>query len=535
MDSPRYPLPSSWEYASLDSLYLILGGGTPSTLNENYWNGDIPWVTSADIDGVNKLNIRRHISKKGIKESATNKVPPKSLLVATRVGLGKIAICESEICFSQDIQALVQNPDLIIPEYAVHFLSFELQFLKHQSQGTTISGLTKKMLKDLGFPLPPIDEQHRIVAKIEELFSELDKGVESLKTALEKLKLYRQSLLKHAFEGKLTEQWRKENPDKLESPDELLVRIQREREERYRYRLKEWKTAKKEWETNGKTTEIPKKPVDFTKIQPKRPKFDGFQGTLFQIPNDWNWVNFEILTEFVTSGSRNWAKFYSENGALFIRAQDLKMDFLDLSEPAFVTLPEKAEGKRTKVSFSDLLVTITGANVTKTGLVEKEIGEAYVSQHVALCRPINPEIAKFLFFYLINEFGGRKQLSTFAYGAGKPGLNLANIKFLAIPMASIEECALISQRIEESLKRLDDLEFILEEKIESSNILRQSILKKAFSGQLVLQDPTDEPAAVLLERIKAEKEAQAQKAKAARAKAAKPKTRKTPRKKKASA
>ena len=91
------------------------------------------------------------------------------------------------------------------------------------------------------------DEQRRIVAKIEELFSELDKGVESLKTARAKLNVYRQAVLKHAFEGKLTAQWREENKDKLETPEQLLARIKQEREARYGQQLQEWKAAK-EWE-----------------------------------------------------------------------------------------------------------------------------------------------------------------------------------------------------------------------------------------------------------------------------------------------
>ena len=96
-------------------------------------------------------------------------------------------------------------------------------------------------------PLAPTATQHRIVAKIEELFSALDKGVECLKTARSQLNVYRQAVLKHAFEGKLTAQWREENKDKLERPEQLLARIKRERETRYERKLKEWKDAVKEW------------------------------------------------------------------------------------------------------------------------------------------------------------------------------------------------------------------------------------------------------------------------------------------------
>ena len=113
------------------------------------------------------------------------------------------------------------------------------------SAGVNINNLRREHIEGVPLPVAPLNEQCRIVAKIEELFSELDKGVESLKTARTQLKVYRQALLKHAFEGKLTAQWREENKDKLEKPEQLLARIKQEREARYEQQLQEWKAAVK--------------------------------------------------------------------------------------------------------------------------------------------------------------------------------------------------------------------------------------------------------------------------------------------------
>ena len=109
--------------------------------------------------------------------------------------------------------------------------------------GVSYPAVKDEQVRDQPLWLPPTEEQRRIVAKIEELFSELDKGVESLKTARAHLKVYRQAVLKHAFEGKLTAQWREENKDKLEKPEQLLARIKQERETRDERQLKEWRTA----------------------------------------------------------------------------------------------------------------------------------------------------------------------------------------------------------------------------------------------------------------------------------------------------
>ncbi len=143
-------------------------------------------------------------------------------------------------------------------KYICHYLN-HVDYSDHVT-GTTRLKLTQNALKSIPICVAPAAEQHRIVAKIEELFSELDKGIESLKTAQTQLKVYRQAVLKHAFEGKLTAQWREENKDKLETPEQLLARIKQEREARYEQQLQEWKAAVKEWEESGKSGKKPAKP-----------------------------------------------------------------------------------------------------------------------------------------------------------------------------------------------------------------------------------------------------------------------------------
>ena len=298
-------LPENWVKTEIGIVYDVIGGGTPSTTNTEYWGGEIPWITSADIGGVRDINVTRHVTTKGIQESATNRVPSRTLLVATRVGLGKIAITDEPICFSQDLQGLIQRPDLILPEFCLFYLSFQLQRLKFEGRGTTISGITKKQLKDTDFPLPPYQEQRCVVAKIEELFSELDKGVESLRTARAKLDVYRQAVLKHAFEGKLTAQWRKDKKDKLEKPEQLLARIKQEREARYGEQLEDWKAAVKKWEVGGKSGKRPSKPRSF--LLPEA--FTDVELTLLpEIPGLWCWVKVgELFSVYVgaTPSRRN--------------------------------------------------------------------------------------------------------------------------------------------------------------------------------------------------------------------------------------
>ena len=340
------------------------------------------------------------------------------------------------VAFNQQINAIIPYegivPKFLFYQAQSHYFRSQLE---DKSTATTISIVNKGNFKKVNLNLAPINEQHRIVAKIETLFSELDKGIESLKTAREQLKVYRQAVLKHAFEGKLTAQWRAEK------------------------KAQDWKTS-----------------------------------------------NLGDLLSFLTSGSRGWAEYYSSEGDIFIRAQNLKYDRLDLDDVAYVSLPEKSEGKRTIVQVGDILITITGANVTRTGYVKDELGDAYVSQHVALCRPVKELNTEFLYWYLIAEVAGRRQLNEFAYGAGKPGLNLNNIRSVKISLPAIVEQKLVVEKIREVLSVEEKMTSSIDTEMQRIETLRQSILKKAFSGQLVPQDPNDEPASALLARIQTEKD-----------------------------
>ena len=431
---------------------------------------------------------------------------------------------------SVGISYLMSNPgESVFASYLIRFNPFlnkkyfklflETPFywdsITESQLGIAVPNVNASKLKEIIIPVAPEPEQLRIVAKIEELFSELDKGIESLKTAKVQLQVYRQSLLKHAFEGKLTEQWREDNQNELENADELLTRIQDEREARYQQQVAEWQESVKQWEENGKDGKKPKQPTAFSSFRSlDNEDVSGFSN----LPKNWVYTRFENLIEYVTSGSRGWAKYYAESGAKFIRAQNLKYDRLDLSDIAYVSLPDSVEGRRTLINDKDLLITITGANVTKTAYVNGDIGEAYVSQHVALTRLINTDMAQYVHWYLIASTEGRHQLERSAYGAGKPGLNLDNIKDVIIPISSVSECKAIAQQLSEKLSVIDEQVLEIDIALKKSEALRQSILKKAFSGQLVSQDPNDEPASELLKRIAVEKvelEAQAKQAKAA--------------------
>ena len=193
-------LPKNWILTTVGDIYHVIGGGTPSTSVLTYWEGTIPWISSADINSF-EIKPRKFITEEAIKNSATNLVPEGSLIVVTRVGLGKVALAPYQLCFSQDSQALIGNNDLINPGYSLYYLSQAVQSFKFKNRGTTIAGVPKSQLKELPFYLPPLAEQTRIVFKIEELFTKIEKGIQELQYSQNQLKLYKQLLVQSVFKN----------------------------------------------------------------------------------------------------------------------------------------------------------------------------------------------------------------------------------------------------------------------------------------------------------------------------------------------
>lgn len=197
-------LPSAWRSVKLNDICKkIIGGGTPKSDHPDYWSGDIPWISSADIFGIRDIKPRRRITSEAINDSATNILPRGGIIVVTRVGLGKVAVAPYDICFSQDNQGLILNPELVTEEYAIRYLMFAVQTFKAKSRGTTISGITKNQLRNLKFILPPKEDQIILIKEIESRISDCENLEITIEDAIRRTEDLKRSILKQAFEGKL--------------------------------------------------------------------------------------------------------------------------------------------------------------------------------------------------------------------------------------------------------------------------------------------------------------------------------------------
>lgn len=158
----------------------IIGGGTPSTQIKEFWIGDIPWITSADIDDNGKITIRKYISEDGLANSTSNIIPKGNVIAVSRVGLGKIAVNNVDVAISQDLQGLIIDTEKILPSFFVAMYSKLSDKIKSKARGTTIKGITKDELVSLTIPVPPLEIQKQIVERLEGYQRAIDEAKEAI-------------------------------------------------------------------------------------------------------------------------------------------------------------------------------------------------------------------------------------------------------------------------------------------------------------------------------------------------------------------
>lgn len=336
----------------------------------------------------------------------------------------------------------------------------------------------------------------------------MDNGIESLKTAREQLKVYRQAVLKHAFEGKLTADWREQNKDKLEPADQLLARIKSEREARHQQQLTDWKIAVETWEASGNLGRKPGKPASFK--QPIEIKLAETE-TLPKIPECWQYVRLSEIAQIGSGMSVSAGrKINNPIEIAYLRVANVQRGFLDLAQIKYMNI-EKQQLAELELKKWDVLFN-EGGDRDKLGrgwVWQSEIIPCITQNHVFRASPyITSEFTSKIISHWGNTFGRGYFEKT-----GKQTTNLASInkKVLSdfpVPLMSRDEEAEIYNRVDKVMSVLDVQDSEIAIALKQAESLRQSILKKAFSGQLVPQDPNDESASVLLERIKAEKAAQ---------------------------
>lgn len=491
-------LPSGWVETTLgNALMSVVGGGTPSRKVPAYFSGRIPWFTVKDMKALKPNDAEEHISEAAIADSATNLIPANTLIVATRIALGR-AMRPTVVCaINQDLKALVLGRG-INPDFLLHWVGANQRVIQDLGSGTTVSGIRLEALHGLPLLLPPAAEQTRIVEKLEELLSDLDAGVAELKAAQKKLAQYRQSLLKAAVEGALTAEWRAAQKAGAgntapETGAQLLARILTERRARW-----EAKQLAK-FAAQGKTP-----PKDWQNKYPEPVPPDTTN--LPELPEGWVWATIDQLAAIGTGVTplKSRSQYYLSGDIPWVTSGALNNEMVT-EATEYVTPLALAECRLGLYPAGALLVAMYGEGKTRGKCSELAI-PATINQAIAAlvldgsalaCKP-------YLKSFLLKSYDDMRNQAS---GGVQPNLNLQIVRSILVPIPTLDEQRVITDSLSAQLEAAKDQGSAIDLALKQSAAQRQNILRAAFSGQLVPQDPNDEPASVLLERIRTERAA----------------------------
>ena len=430
------------------------------------------------------------------------------LIAMSGATTGKFGIYESDkkAYQNQRVGNLKLNSKKLIDKKFIFNLLYSLKFqIEKDAYGGAQPNISAGKIHALKTTLTPLPIQRAIVSKIEELFSSLDNGIANLIKAQAQLKIYRQAVLKKAFEGELTKEWRKKQTN-LPSADELLKQIKEERQKHYEQQLKNWKIAVKTWEENGKERKKPGKPKGLIEISNLTQEE---LGKLDSLPEKWIYSYLAFAGELARGKSkhrpRNDTKLFENGRYPFIQTGDVK------AQKVITEFHKKYSDfglQQSKLWKKGTLCITIAANIAETGFLGID---ACFPDSIVGFTPFNAIIKNQFIEYFFQL--AKNRISAYAPATAQKNINLTILENLVVPFCSKEEQYKIVQEIESRLSVCDKVEESISESIEKAKALRQSILKKAFEGKLLTQEeikackkePDYEPAAALLKRIKAEK------------------------------
>lgn len=474
-------LPDGWVEIPLGEALQIQKGNKPIGLGPKDANRFVPYI---NISAFETKQVEQYAPEQDVPRCQ----PSDTLLVwdGARAGLAGKGIGGY---IGSTLARLTS--DLADPSYLYYFVHSNYGYLNTNTKGVGIPHIDPIVLKEISFPLPPAAEQIRIVAKIEELISDLDAGVAELKAAQKKLAQYRQSLLKAAVEGSLTAEWRAQNTPR-ESGFQLLQRILAERRARWEAKqLAKFAEQGKAEPKNWRKKYPDPVPPDIT--------------DLAVLPEGWVWASVEQLGSVQLGRQRSPNKIGKANPTPYIRAANITEAGVDLSDVLEMEFSE-TEKETFTLKVGDVLLTEASGSPAHVGrpAIWTHTQGLYCFQNTVL--RFSPEGISSAFAYY--SFLAMQKLGVFSQLSGGVGINhLSAGKFskLSVALPPLAEQAALIEIIKKSFSRCDDQITFNTHSLKQSIAQRQNILKEAFSGRLVPQDPSEEPASELLERIRAER------------------------------
>ena len=469
-------MPLTWQITSIGAVSNIATGKLDA--NAAVQGGQYPFFTCAeDISRISSFSF-----------------DTEAVLLA---GNGFFGVKWFKGKFDAYQRTYVIEPVIISGKFLYYAFLSLLPKIVEKSRGSTIKYLRLGDIQDTSLYLPPAAEQTRIVEKLEELLTDLDAGVAELKAAQKKLGQYRQSLLKAAVEGALTADWRKSHTSQTTKPAEsgaqLLKRILHER--RTRWEAKQLAKFKEQ----GKT---PAKGWQSKYVEPVAPETAGMP----ELPKGWVWASLDMLSEIQGGIQKQPSRIPIINKYPFLRVANVARGLLKLDDVHEIEL-FAGELERLALRKGDVLIVEGNGSLSEIGrcaLWDGSIENVVHQNHLIRARPI-VMLSEFVESWLNSLRAIEKLTKLAATTSGLYTLSVGKISKIPVPVPPMDEQVAVVALLESALEGQRDQDEAIKSSLKQATAQRKNILKAAFSGQLVPQDPLDEPASALLARIRAER------------------------------
>ncbi|WP_159071455.1 restriction endonuclease subunit S [Neisseria polysaccharea] len=468
-------LPKGWKKTTLGAEFEWSSGGTPkSGIPAYYENGSIHWLNISDLNDGLVSYAEKKITELGLQESSAKIVPQGAVLIAIYGSIGKLGINTIPLATNQAICFTKKIPEYILNKFLFYYLLSIRNQLITMGKGGTQQNISQTVLKGVPFFYPTSKEaQQAIVNKIESLFAEIDEGIGRLKTAAQQIQQYRQSLLKNAFNGELTKEWRSKHADTLPSENELLAQIQTTREQHHAQQLADWQTAVSQWEQNGKEGKKPSKPKAPTQAV-------KFEDNFADLPSGWIWGKLSDLGELARGKSkhrpRNDKKLFGGKYPFVqtgeVRAANRIIKKYEQTYSEFGLEQSKLWQKGT------LCITIA-ANIAETAFLGFDACFPDSIVGFSASKAVLPEYIE-LFIK-----SARTRIESYAPATAQKNINLNTLENLIVPYCSLAEQTQIVAILESKLTACDQLAAELAKQLKQAELLKQAVLKAAFSGSLL--------------------------------------------------
>lgn len=444
------PLPKGWVWTEIGAIGEVVTGKTPSTSMREFYGNTVPFVKPGDLDVTGLVvSSEQGLSEEGVRRARV--VPPHTVMVTSIGTIGKTGISGTHVVTNQQINSVIPTRG-VDPFYLYYYCrsDFFQGTAMASASATTIAILNKSRFERLPVPLAPLSEQKRIVRKIEELFEELRVARQALDQVPPLMKQFRRSILAATFRGELTSRKPKDEQS-VNPPGQGLIGV----------------------------PSVP--PVEET------------------LPPGWTWMtlgqlcqtNRPIIYGIIKPGKQ------IDGGVPYVRINEMQSGIVDMKNLRRTSTERAEKFKRATLKAGDLLISKDGT-IGKVAIVPPELEGGNITQHIVRVS-VDPSYNRDYVMWAIRSPSCQQWLSDATRGVALRGVNVEDFRRMPIPMALRKEQDDIARILKELFGWTDQAEDSVQESLKRTNVLEQSLLAKAFKGELLSQDPNDEPATVLLE------------------------------------